>query len=115
MSKKQSFINYISPLFSEDKDIPEEAKEYWDAFIVEDSVNKPAFTENGKKVLQFLKEQDNDRKWKAKEIADLLFISSRSVAGSARKLVNDGYLEKVGQDPVFYILTTKGKEVEFND
>ena len=29
-----------------------------------------------------------------------------------RKLVTDGYVEKVGQDPVIYKLTEKGQEIE---
>ena len=50
--------------------------------------------------------------WKAKDIAEGLFISSRGVSGAMRKLVTDGYVEKVGQDPVIYSLTEKGKIVE---
>jgi predicted transcriptional regulator len=47
--------------------------------------------------------------WKARDIAEGLFISSRGVSGALRKLVNDGFCEKVGQDPVVYALTEKGK------
>ena len=46
------------------------------------------------------------------ENADGLFISSRTVSGSIRKLVTDGYVEKIGQDPVIYTLTEKGKNKE---
>ena len=31
-----------------------------------------------------------------------------------RKLVTDGYVEKVGQDPVVYTLTEKGINTEIN-
>jgi DNA-binding HxlR family transcriptional regulator len=34
------------------------------------------------------------------------------VSGAIRKLVTDGYVEKVGQDPVIYTLTELGKSVE---
>ena len=48
----------------------------------------------------------------AKDIGEGLFISSRAVSGAIRKLVTDGYVEKIGQDPVVYALTEKGKTVE---
>jgi hypothetical protein len=31
-----------------------------------------------------------------------------------RKLVTDGFGEKVGQDPVVYAITEKGKTIEIN-
>ena len=31
-----------------------------------------------------------------------------------RKLVTDGFVEKIGQDPVMYSLTEKGKNIEIN-
>ena len=49
---------------------------------------------------------------KAKDIGEGLFISSRAVSGAIRKLVTDGYVEKIGQEPVVYALTEKGKTVE---
>ena len=49
--------------------------------------------------------------FKARKIAEGIFISSKSVSGSMRKLVNDGFVEKIGQDPIIYQLTTQGKEV----
>ena len=50
--------------------------------------------------------------WKSKDIAEGLFISSRAVSGAMRKLVTDGFVEKVGQDPVIYALTEQGKNIE---
>ena len=52
---------------------------------------------------------------KAKEIAEGMFISSRAVSGAMRKLVTDGFVEKVGQDPVMYSLTEKGKNYNIED
>ena len=113
MTKKQAFIDYVKGLFDE-ADVPEDAREYWNALIADKSGEKPLFTENGKNVLKFLQEHPETETWKAKDIAAEMLISSRSVAGSARKLVSDGYLEKVGQDPVFYTLTNKGKEINLD-
>ena len=47
--------------------------------------------------------------WKARDIAEGLFIGSRAVSGAIRKLVTDGFVEKIGQNPATYTLTVKGK------
>ena len=73
---------------------------------------KPVLTENGKIILQYLQENANIRCWKAKDIAERIGISSRGASGTMRKLVNDGFCEKIGQDPVIYSLTEKGKNFE---
>lgn len=75
-----------------------------------------AFTENGLKILKCMKE--NYEKYinvfKAKEIGELLFMTPRSVSGSMKKLIADGYVEKVGANPVAYGLTNLGKECELD-
>ena len=54
-------------------------------------------TENGAKVLRWMR--DNEIQFsnifKAKEIAEGLFTTSRSVSGSMRKLVNDNFIYKI--------------------
>ena len=49
----------------------------------------------------------------SKEMAEALTASSRTVSGAMRKLVTDGYVDKVGADPVVYAITEKGKAVEW--
>ena len=51
----------------------------------------------------------------SREAAEALFTSGRSIAGSMRKLVNDGYVDKVGKDPVQYSLTDAGKNYQFDN
>ena len=74
-------------------------------------------TENGAKLLSWMK--DNEEKmsniFTSKEAAEALFTSGRSIAGSMRKLVNDGYVEKIGKDPVRYSLTEAGKNYRFDN
>ena len=70
--------------------------------------DKPTLTDNGKLVLKYMQECGVPM-LKARDIAEGLFISSRGVSGSLRKLCADGFCEKVGQDPVIYSLTEKGK------
>ena len=69
--------------------------------------NKVVLTDNGKIILDYMKKTDM-LMLKAKDIADGLGISSRQVSGALRKLVTDGFVEKVSQDPVIYTLTEKG-------
>lgn len=118
MSKKQEFIEFVDDALMSKIDmneIPENVRVYWEALKGQEDVNKPLFTDTGKMILQFMQEHVNDiRLAKAKDIGEGLFISSRKVSGSIRKLVTDGYVEKVGQDPVVYELTEKGKTVDIN-
>lgn len=118
MSKKQKFIDYVeSELFSKKNldEIDEDVKIYWEATKAEKEDEKPLFTENGRMMLKFLQEHQDVPMWKAKAIGDELLVSSRVVAGAMRKLKDDGYIEKVGENPVLYMLTDSGKNVKFED
>jgi HflK protein len=83
-----------------------------EAFKAVEEKVKPAFTENGAKILQWM--QDNQEQFnnifKSKEIGEGLFISSRAASGSIRKLVTDGYVSKIGGNPSCYSLTSAGME-----
>lgn len=118
MSKKQEFIEFINTVFNEANitlnNMPDGVRLYWETFCETQESEKPILTDNGKLILQFLKDNQNTQKWKSKDIAEELFIPSRSVSGAIRKLVTDGFVEKIGQDPAIYILTEKGKNFEIN-
>lgn len=89
------------------------AQEYWNMFKDEQKKDKPLFTDNGKLILKYLQEHDSERStWKASDVAEGLFVSSRTVSGAIRKLVTDGFVEKVSTDPVVYAITEKGKNIE---
>lgn len=115
MSLKQDFIAYVEKC-SQIEPMPENLIEYWNKYkgTAAAGENKEAFTENGKKILMFLQENLEINLWKSKDIAEGLFIPARTVSGAIRKLVNDGYVDKVGQDPVIYSITEKGKEVKID-
>ena len=118
MSKKTEFVEYVKSLINAQEGNPiepsEDARLYWEALKGTEE-NKPMFTDNGKLILQFLKKNTEMPMWKAKDIADGLLISSRAVSGAIRKLVTDGFVEKVGQDPVVYSITQAGKDIEIED
>ena len=119
MSKKQKFLDEVLALTG---DMPqnvfsEDALDYWNGLNATGDKEKPAFTENGKLVLKYI--QDNkdtyNNLFKAKDIGEGIGISSRTASGAMRKLVTDGYIEKVGENPVVYSLTQKGAEATFED
>ena len=119
MSKKSEFVEYVKSLISAQEGDPivptEDAQLYWEALQGAKDVDKPLFTDNGKLIMKFLQDNQTVPMWKAKDIADGLFISSRAVSGAIRKLVTDGFVEKVGQDPVVYSITDNGKNVKVED
>lgn len=115
MSKKTEFINFIESKITDWSDASNDVLCYWDAFKGKDDVEKPMFTDNGKLILSYMQKIDStDGKplMKARDIAEGLFISSRTVSGAIRKLVTDGFVEKIGQDPTLYSITEKGKNIE---
>ena len=115
MSKKQEFISFIEKVLNEHNihELPENVQTYWDAFReTNDKSEKPLFTDNGKMILKYLQEHPETTTWKARDIAEGLFISSRAVSGAMRKLVTDGFVEKMGQEPTIYSITDNGKNIE---
>lgn len=120
MSKKQEFIKYVKELQAHCDaystiEMNDEARLYWEAFCGTDDVEKPMFTDNGKLILKYMQEHQQEGMWKARDIAEGLFINSRAVSGAMRKLVTDGFVEKVAQDPVVYSLTDNGKNINIED
>ena len=113
MSKKQKFIEWISENVNVE-DMPEDVASYWNGFIITKEKEKPAFTDNGKMILQYMQTAVGTH-FTSKEMAEALTASSRTVSGAMRKLVTDGYVEKVGADPVVYEITDKGKAIEWED
>ena len=118
MSKKEKFINEILAITGDapEKVFSADALDFWNGLQISGDTDKPKFTENGKLVLQYMKDnKDNyNNLFKAKEIGEGLGISSRTASGAMRKLVTDGYIEKIGDTPVIYSLTDIGIEVDLN-
>ena len=109
---KEEFINFVNALIAAAPEtanelMTENVKIYFETLSQQDAV-KPILTDGGKVVLAHM-QKANEKTFKAKDIAEELFISSRSVSGSLRKLVTDKFVEKIGNDPVVYTLAEKGK------
>ena len=123
MTKKEAFIDLVNYFF-EDNDVRFEndekfqlAKEFFEDFKNNKIKNSSAMTENGTKLLSWMQEnvEKMSNMFTSKEAAEALFTSGRSIAGSMRKLVADGYVEKTGKDPVKYSLTEAGKSYQLEN
>lgn len=126
MTKKETFIKIISYIFEEDtlhldelytEEEWETALDFFKEFKEGKVKNSKEMTENGRKSLIWMQEnlESMNNIFTAKEIAEGLFTSGRSVSGSMRKLINDGYVEKIGANPVQYALTEKGINYKFDN
>ena len=111
---KQEFIDFLNALMAAAPEVvadkmTDSVQAYINALM--DSKNdKPEVTDNGKMILDWMQKSDMPMV-KARDVAEGLFISSRAVSGAMRKLVTDGFVEKVGQDPTIYSLTDNGKTI----
>ena len=122
MTKKDKFVLMVEEMIdnavnTRELELDADALTYFEALKQVKEKEKPAFTDNGKQIMLFMQSdwEKFNNLMKAKDIADGTFLSSRSVSGSIRKLVTDGYVEKIGQDPINYALTDLGKEVAINE
>lgn len=109
---REEFINFLNLLMDASPDIVEQnmtdnIKVYIQA-LSDSAQEKPILTDNGKVILTYM-QQTQLPLYKARDIAEEIGISSRAVSGALRKLVNDGFCEKVGKEPVLYSLTEQGK------
>lgn len=113
---KQEFLNFLNKLMEANPDLTNELMtddiQSYLNILQEGKSEKPELTENGKRILSYLQSNQDIRLWKAKDLAEQIGISSRGASGAMRKLVNDGFCDKIGQDPVIYTLTEKGKNFE---
>jgi DNA-binding MarR family transcriptional regulator len=121
MANKEMFIkmveNLLDTIEKEGLKVALEEKDYDEAMtyftklkekkekIVTD---KPLLTENGKAIITHLKTAEV-KAYFSKEIADATGLSGRSVAGSMRKLITDGFvLKEDGEGANVYTITEGG-------
>lgn len=117
LSNKDIFIKEMKELIDNSKvELSEQAMEFFNQ-LKEGKASTTGFTENGKKIIIYMQEnyENCDNVFKSKEIGEGLFLSGRSVSGSMRKLITDGYIQKNGTDPVTYGLTDLGKGYKFDN
>lgn len=117
MSKKEKFVKMVDELIGtiDPTTLDSDALEYFEMLKAVKETEKPKFTESGKKILIYMQNNKDtyNNMFKAKDIGEGLFISSKAASGALRKLVTDNYVEKIGNEPVTYVLTEKGINVNF--
>lgn len=121
-SKKESFMNEISSIIQNQtgqkmEDIlSPDALDFWNGLQMTGDGGRPRFTSNGKIVLEYMQNNKDpyNNLFKAKDIGEQLGISSRTVSGGMRKLVTDGYVEKLGENPVIYSVTIEGLNIDLD-
>lgn len=112
MTNKEAFIEILEktldayPDFFGQDENADKAMHYFNQ-LKNENESKGEITESGQKILDFFADKPADGLFSAKEIGEALFASGRSISGSMRKLIADGYIEKVGQNPVKYQRTSK--------
>ena len=113
MIKKEIFIEEIEAIITHGNYVLSvDALDYLNS--LKNKKEKTGLTDNGKKILEYLKTLPVGTPQTAKEIGEALFLSGRSVSGAMRKIVSDGYVDKEGKDPVRYALNQTGKELNID-
>lgn len=114
MTNYEHFLSEIQKILTDKNEniagvLSPEAYSYW--VELQNSKTSTGFTETGEKILRYMleTEQKYSNSFCAKTISEGLFIPTRSVTGSMRKLVNEGYVEKIAEKPVAYAVTEKAR------
>lgn len=108
MTNKEAFIKDIENLIDVSEQLSEEGYAFF-KILKEEVSSVGTMTETGTKVFEFMTQNKEkfENMFKAKEIAEGLFMAPRSVSGTMRKLISDGYVEKIGTNPTVYALVNK--------
>ena len=124
MTDREAFVDYVNRTletvmieeFGKGTEYKDQVKRYWNVFLNGEETGKK-ITENGQKILIFMQENEEAMSniFTSKEIAEALFVSGRSVSGSMRKLLGDGYVDKEGNNPVKYSLTDLGRNLSLKN
>lgn len=123
MTRKQNFIEFVERLipYNSIEELDDASKDAIDYFrtVIKGAAEeeKQKFTENGKLILSYIQQnyEITNNIFKAKDIGEGLNITSRTASGAMRKLVSDGYLEKIATNPVVYSLTELGKTTSVDE
>lgn len=115
--KQQKFLNCINDLILDgviqDKEI---ITYFYDVVSKAGEKQEKKITEKGLAVLSFLQNSEKTE-FKAKDIAEEMGISARSISGTMLSLCNSGYVNKTKypvENVYTYSLSEKGKEFKLD-
>ena len=105
--RKDIFIDTVDMLFQQNSfNVPPEALDFFEDYKKGKTSNRKEITEKGITILKGLREVGD---WiTAKSLGEKIDMSGRSVSGSLRKLVEDGFVEKKASTPAVYKVSEKG-------
>lgn len=113
MTAKEKFVQFVDLAMEDTFNVDEEVQKFWADY--KNSMKAPQeMTEKGAVVLKWMQE-NSSMVVPAKTIADAIEMSSRSVSGTFRKLIKDGYVEKINGNPSSYKITEKGVQYTFDN
>lgn len=111
MTQREKFIKLVEELI-QNIDLKDYADEmaYFNKLKNQPEKEVKILTENGGAILRFMQEKRDqyNNVFTSKSIGENIGKSSRTVSGSMRKLVTDGFVEKISADPVTYAISEKG-------
>lgn len=111
------FFDYLLEHCTENIVMSDEVKKCYDMLKEQGlaQAKKPILTDTGVLILEYLQSHDDIKNIKTKDIADGMNVSSRKISGAMRKLFDDNFVDKFGQNPVVYNLTEKGKNFNIKE
>ena len=117
--RKIIFIETVEELFAKCQfneeiniTIPQEALDFFEDYKKAKSESSQPFTEKGIVVMEALSKVDD---WiTATALGEMIGKNGRSVSGTMKKLIEDGYVEKKEGKPASYRITEFGKEIKWN-
>ena len=115
MTAKENFISEIEKLLTT-ATINQDAMDYFTEFKNGTVKNSSVITEKGIVILRYLQSKPNDYIFSAKMLAETLDLNTRSISGTLKKLVNDGYVLKVTTlSPITYQISETGKSFNLDE
>ena len=109
--RKNVFIETVENFFNAyPLNVPTEALEFFEDYKRGKSSNRKEITDKGIAIILALRE--NPEWITAKALGEIMDVSGRSISGSMKKLVEDGYVEKRAGTPSAYKITEKGLTCE---
>lgn len=118
MNSREAFIKLIqSEIFDNadryienDAELFNLAQKYFETLKNVPTKEPKVITDIGAIILKFVQENKDTHNnvFTAKSLGEAIGLGSKVVSGSMRKLVLDGFFEKIGANPVSYAITEKG-------
>lgn len=114
MNSKDKFLEEFE-MFK--NNFSEESIKYVETLKLKKNDNNTKLTELNLLILNFMRENEKEslNPLTSKEISEKILVPAKSIAGSMRKLVNMGYVEKTDSTPIGYSLTDKGRSEKIDN